>query len=82
MRLQQARCTDNHEALGRRQPGGDHVDLHGGSESNPGIEAVSDDIDEAVVTHELELECRVCHEKVWQKAVHQKRQGRARCVDA
>ncbi len=80
--VEQGRGADDDEALGRRQPHRDHVDLDEIPEPYPGIEAFLDDVDRLVLTHKFELDVGVGAKKVGQQTVHQQRQARAWHIDA
>src|SRR6202011_1202719 len=70
------------EAYARRQWYGDHIRRNEPRISNPGIETLLDNIDEVVVTAELQLNIRISFEKIRQQPVSQQRQHRARKIDA
>src|SRR3984893_7501162 len=70
------------EAYARRHWYGDHIRRNQSRHSNPGIETLLDNIDEAVVTAELQLNIRISFEKIRQHPVSQQRQVRAREIDA
>ena len=70
------------EAYARRYWYGDHIRRNRPRHSNPGIETLLDNIDEVIVTAELQLNIRISVEKIRQQPVSQQRQHRARKIDA
>ena len=56
-------CNDG-EAYARRQWYGDHIRRNRPRHSDPGIETLLDNIDEVVVTAELQLNIRIGFDKI------------------
>lgn len=79
---EEGRRSDNDKLLWRCQPDGDHVLLNDMAKANSCIESLLDDVDQAVLAYEFQLDVRIHIQEVRQQSIHEQGQTRPRDVDA